>query len=337
MPGESPEVSATAMAAIVRVLTEALNNIDKHAGVRSADVAIAAAEEIVMTIRDHGSGFDPAGALGHQDGHLGLWVMSERARDAGGALEVTTDAARRHDRHAAVTAMSAPFDATLRHTVDGAGCPHMAVLLDTEAELPAVLASFYRLGARRNGWLVHRYLPGQEERDRAALIENGLDVGALEAEGRLQIVEFDVDEDPATWADPWSAKLDRALEAGFDALVVLALRGRARSTRSRPPPCSTACGTACSPAVRRSPCARTSWARSALTSAPSTRRASPSSTTASSASRTKSPFQKFSAPGYERSAAPVATRGLADNPTIGFTRVRRLPSTARPSRSGRLF
>ena len=114
--------------------------------------------------------------------------------------------------------MTEPFDATLQHTVDGAGCPHMAVLLETEAELPAVLASFYRLGARRNGWLVHRYLPGQEERDRAALSENGLEVGALEAAGRLQIVEFDVDEDPAHWADPWSAKLDRALEAGFDAL-----------------------------------------------------------------------------------------------------------------------
>jgi len=111
-----------------------------------------------------------------------------------------------------------PFDATLQHTVDGAGCPHMAVLLETEAELPAVLASFYRLGARRNGWLVHRFLPGQEERDRAALAEHGLEVGALEAAGRLQIVEFDVGEDAATWADPWSAKLDRALEAGFDAL-----------------------------------------------------------------------------------------------------------------------
>jgi hypothetical protein len=114
--------------------------------------------------------------------------------------------------------MTEPFDATLQHTVDGAGCPHMAVLLETEAELPAVLASFYRLGARRNGWLVHRYLPGEEERDRAALSANGLEVGELEAAGRLQIVEFDVDEDPAHWADPWSAKLDRALEAGFDAL-----------------------------------------------------------------------------------------------------------------------
>jgi signal transduction histidine kinase len=89
--GEPPEVSAKATAVIVRVLTEALNNIDKHAGVRSADVEIAAGEEIVMTIRDDGCGFDPATALGHQDGHLGLWVMSERARDAGGALDVTTD------------------------------------------------------------------------------------------------------------------------------------------------------------------------------------------------------------------------------------------------------
>ena len=44
---------------IVRVLTEALNNIDKHAGVRSADVAITAAEEIVMTIRDGGRGSIP--------------------------------------------------------------------------------------------------------------------------------------------------------------------------------------------------------------------------------------------------------------------------------------
>ena len=43
-----------------------------------------------MTIRDGGRGFDPATALGHQDGHLGLWVMGERARDAGGALDVTT-------------------------------------------------------------------------------------------------------------------------------------------------------------------------------------------------------------------------------------------------------
>jgi hypothetical protein len=114
--------------------------------------------------------------------------------------------------------MTAPFDGTLQHTVDGAGCPHMAVLLETTAELPAVLASFYRLGARRNGWLVHRFLPGEEQRDRSALIENGLEVDALETAGRLQIVEFDVEEDPTHWADPWSAKLDSALEAGFDAL-----------------------------------------------------------------------------------------------------------------------
>jgi nitrate/nitrite-specific signal transduction histidine kinase len=90
LPAAPPDVSAEATAVIVRVLTEALTNIDKHAGVRRADVEILAAEEIVMTIRDEGCGFDPARALGHQDGHLGLWVMGERARDAGGALDVTT-------------------------------------------------------------------------------------------------------------------------------------------------------------------------------------------------------------------------------------------------------
>jgi DcmR-like sensory protein len=110
------------------------------------------------------------------------------------------------------------FGDQLQPTVDGAGCPHMAVLLENQSELHAVLASFYRLGARRNGWLVHRCLEGEEERDRAALTEHGLDVRTLEAEDRLQIVQIDFDDDPVHWPEPWSEKLDRRLEAGFDAL-----------------------------------------------------------------------------------------------------------------------
>jgi hypothetical protein len=34
-------------------------------------------------------------------------------------------------------------------------CPHLAVLLRSEAEFAPVVASFYALGAARGGWLVH--------------------------------------------------------------------------------------------------------------------------------------------------------------------------------------
>ena len=65
--------------------------------------------------------------------------------------------------------------------VDGGSCPHMAVVLRSGRELPAVLVSFYALGARRGGWVVHHACPTQCDRDRERLTAAGLDVGDLEA------------------------------------------------------------------------------------------------------------------------------------------------------------
>jgi hypothetical protein len=97
-------------------------------------------------------------------------------------------------------------------------CPHLAMLLESLADLHPALAGFYRLGASRNGWLLHRSLPDHEARDRAGLEGAGLEVGALEAAGRLALSEAPVAEPPETWAQPWLPVIDERLAEGFDAV-----------------------------------------------------------------------------------------------------------------------
>lgn len=106
----------------------------------------------------------------------------------------------------------------LERATGGGACPHLAVLLRTEAELPSVLASFYGLGAKRNGWIVHRALPGEGGVDRRMLADAGLDVDGLEAAGRLVVSEFDPDEGPQASADRWAAGLTEARTRGLAAL-----------------------------------------------------------------------------------------------------------------------
>ena len=100
----------------------------------------------------------------------------------------------------------------------GAGwCPHLAILVPGPDEVIPALASFYGLGARRNGWLFHRALPGRADQDRAALARAGLDVEALEAANRLVIAEPPLETDPEHWAQAWVPTLEEALTRGFDA------------------------------------------------------------------------------------------------------------------------
>ena len=65
----------------------------------------------------------------------------------------------------------------LNPALDGGACPHVAVLLRSEEEFAPVLASFYSLGARRGGWLVHRSV--EPARDREALTTELQDDAAL--------------------------------------------------------------------------------------------------------------------------------------------------------------
>jgi len=116
--------------------------------------------------------------------------------------------------------LQAPIDFE-RPTADAfgaAGCPHMAILLDSTADVPPALASFYNLGLRRNAWLFHRSLPGKADEDRQALAAAGLDVEALEQSGRLEVCELPIQDPPETWAQPWVPVVDRHLAEGYEAV-----------------------------------------------------------------------------------------------------------------------
>jgi hypothetical protein len=106
----------------------------------------------------------------------------------------------------------------LGHEAGQSWCPHLAMLLESIDQLHGSLASFYRLGVGRNGWVFHRSLPEHEARDRAGLEAAGLDVAALEAEGRFAVSEAPVDDPPETWAEPWLPVIDERLGDGFDAV-----------------------------------------------------------------------------------------------------------------------
>lgn len=81
-----------------------------------------------------------------------------------------------------------------------------------------MLASFYALGAQRNGWLYHRSLLGREQRDRAALTAAGLDVAGLEAECRMVFSEMEPGISVEDYVHGWDAEMESALARGFDAV-----------------------------------------------------------------------------------------------------------------------
>jgi MEDS: MEthanogen/methylotroph, DcmR Sensory domain len=100
--------------------------------------------------------------------------------------------------------------------LDGGACPHVAVLLRSEEEFAPVVASFYTLGAKRGGWLVHRSV--EPQRDREALTGAGLDVLALEAERRLALEQIRPSEPPEQLPRRLDAAFDEALTRGLSAL-----------------------------------------------------------------------------------------------------------------------
>jgi DNA-binding CsgD family transcriptional regulator len=97
-------------------------------------------------------------------------------------------------------------------------CPHLAMLLSSVQEVHVAQASFYGLALRRNGWVLHRSIPGRLEKDRAGLQRAGLDVDALVRDGRMAIDETPIDQTPEDWAHRWAAVAEVALRRGFDAV-----------------------------------------------------------------------------------------------------------------------
>jgi PAS domain S-box-containing protein len=72
---------------LFRVLQEALHNAAKHSGAKRIEVRLSEpSNEVRLTIRDSGTGFDVAGALGGAG--LGLTSMRERVRLVNGTIKI---------------------------------------------------------------------------------------------------------------------------------------------------------------------------------------------------------------------------------------------------------
>lgn len=75
---------------LLRIVTEGLTNIARHAQAAHAWVNVAESDSgVTIEIGDDGVGFDPTAAF-DQPGHYGLLGMRERARLAGGTLEIAS-------------------------------------------------------------------------------------------------------------------------------------------------------------------------------------------------------------------------------------------------------
>jgi len=85
---------------LYRVLQEALQNAIKHSGVEKVEVSLRGGfDQIELTVRDLGAGFDAATIQGRG---LGLTSMKERVRAVGGQLAILSEPRRGTTIHASV-------------------------------------------------------------------------------------------------------------------------------------------------------------------------------------------------------------------------------------------
>ena len=109
------------------------------------------------------------------------------------------------------------MDSALDSAFPSGARPHVAMLLSRPEEVAPTLASFYALGAKRNGWLFHRSLAGNADADRAALTAAGLDVAGLESAGRMVFAEIELNIGVEDYVHAWEPEMEAALARGFDA------------------------------------------------------------------------------------------------------------------------
>jgi signal transduction histidine kinase len=90
--GEDRRVGAQLEEAIFRIIQEALNNVQKHAEAKTAEVVVALQPgRVAARIRDDGTGFDPAHPPAGGRQQLGLLGMRERAEALGGRMEIRSE------------------------------------------------------------------------------------------------------------------------------------------------------------------------------------------------------------------------------------------------------
>jgi len=83
---ETAQLTATEALLVLRVTREALRNVAAHAHATEAEVRLIEWRgRLVLTIRDNGSGFEPSSK---KVGHIGLRLLHDVIRDAGGELTI---------------------------------------------------------------------------------------------------------------------------------------------------------------------------------------------------------------------------------------------------------
>jgi len=76
---------------VYRFFQEALLNVVKHADVDDADATLTMEDGLVIAcVRDEGPGFDPGQVRSERGRHVGLGLLRERARLAGGVIDVAS-------------------------------------------------------------------------------------------------------------------------------------------------------------------------------------------------------------------------------------------------------
>ncbi len=90
-PDEPYPLPLVAAVTVYRFFQEALLNVIKHADVDQAEASLAVqGHEIVATVRDAGPGFLAEDVHSAGGRHVGLGLLQERARLAGGSLDIDT-------------------------------------------------------------------------------------------------------------------------------------------------------------------------------------------------------------------------------------------------------
>lgn len=86
---DNPRMPEAVATALFRVVQEALNNIERHAGATEVTVTMMSrAQALRLTITDNGKGFDPAEILDLPRSGLGLSSMRERVETLGGLFTI---------------------------------------------------------------------------------------------------------------------------------------------------------------------------------------------------------------------------------------------------------
>lgn len=95
--GPAPALSHTAATQVLRIVQEALHNVEKHAGATEVQISSCCTETALqVVVQDNGIGFDlaalpaPGSNVQADRGGFGLLSLRERARLTGGTLEIET-------------------------------------------------------------------------------------------------------------------------------------------------------------------------------------------------------------------------------------------------------